>query len=85
MKGIHVIVGAALMLTSLVGFANTDAVHKTDMHKNWTCMTNASSSDVKADQDADKKMSTAGSVDKNFKEAKKHCRDCTKITCESTQ
>lgn len=85
MKGIHLIVGAALMLTSLVGFADTDPVHKTDMHKNWTCMTNASSSDVKDDQDADKAMSTAGSVDKNFKEASKHCRDCTKITCESTQ
>ncbi|KTD71052.1 MULTISPECIES: hypothetical protein [Legionella] len=55
---------------------------KTTMGTNWVCTTNASSSEKRADQDADKKMSDhTGSASKSFAFAQKHCRDCTQITC----
>ncbi|CAM3058571.1 Uncharacterised protein [Legionella steigerwaltii] len=55
---------------------------KTSMGSNWVCTTNASSSEKRADQDADKKMSDhAASAAKSFAFAQKHCRDCTQITC----
>lgn len=65
--------------------ANTTTPKHTDMRHNWTCSTNATSSDKQKDKDADKKMATAASLNKNMKEAAQHCRDCTKITCEATQ
>jgi hypothetical protein len=50
---------------------------------NWTCTTNASSSDVKADKAADDKMAkNQRSGAAAFAFAAAHCRDCTKITCE---
>lgn len=52
------------------------------MGSNWVCTTNASSSEKRADQDADKIMSEkAASAAKSFAFAQKHCRDCTQITC----
>jgi hypothetical protein len=52
------------------------------MKSDWVCTTNASSSDVAKDQEADKKMSeTAGAAAKSFAFSAKHCRDCTQITC----
>ncbi|MHB1948107.1 MAG: hypothetical protein ACYCQI_08345 [Gammaproteobacteria bacterium] len=49
----------------------------------WTCQTNASSSSNAADQKADDEMSKkARSAKDAFSFALKHCRDCTKITCD---
>ncbi|MCE0724574.1 MULTISPECIES: hypothetical protein [Legionella] len=83
---------STLVLFSVTSFANettgsngtgSNATPKTSMNSNWVCTTNASSSDKKADQDADKKMSEhAGSAVKSFAFATKHCRDCTQITCD---
>ncbi|HHF7366739.1 TPA: hypothetical protein ACPSKY_001858 [Legionella bozemanae] len=69
--------------TSTSANTSSNATPKTSMSSNWVCTTNASSSDKKADQDADKKMSEhAGSATKSFAFAAKHCRDCTQITCD---
>ncbi|KTD40375.1 hypothetical protein [Legionella parisiensis] len=83
---------STLLLFSITSFAldetpgtngSTSTNTKTSMSSNWVCTTNASSSDKKADQDADKKMSEhAGSATESFAFATKHCRDCTQITCD---
>jgi hypothetical protein len=67
------------ILGSSIGFAAT----ATDVNAKWVCTTNASSSDVAEDKAADDKMAnTAGAAAESFAFATKHCRDCTKITCE---
>lgn len=81
------ILSAALFCFSSATFANilgtTDEVKHTDIHKQWTCTTNASSSDNEKDQAFDKEMSEMKkSAADAFDFAVKHCRDCTKITCE---
>lgn len=69
-----------LMLSTSFAYATS----ATDMSTNWICTTNASSSDVADDKTADDKMAkTAGSAADSFDFATKHCRDCTKITCET--
>ncbi|MDI1352867.1 MAG: hypothetical protein PSV35_08925 [bacterium] len=56
----------------------------TSLDSNWTCTTNASSSDVEKDKAADKQMSeTAKSAKEAYAFAAENCRDCTKITCEA--
>lgn len=70
------------IIASSVAFSAT----KTDLHAKWICTTNASSSNVAGDKAADDKMAnTQGSAAKSFAFAAKHCRDCTKITCERQQ
>ncbi|WP_187347021.1 hypothetical protein [Legionella genomosp. 1] len=72
------------LLLSFASVSMADNTTPTPMDKNWTCSTNASSSDVAADQDADKQMdNTPKSAADAFAFAAKNCRDCTKITCES--
>lgn len=67
-----------LILGSSVGFAAT----QTHMHSKWICTTNASSAKTTTEKAADDKMAKAqGSASQSFAYAKKHCRDCTKITC----
>lgn len=81
MKLYTLIAGSFLMALSSLSFAVTS----TDLTQNWTCTTNASSSDVAADKTADDKMaSDKGGVDKAFSFASQNCRDCTKITCEAS-
>lgn len=59
------------------------AVTKTDLSKNWNCTTNASTSNTAEDKKADEDMSkNKSSLKKSIGLAEKHCRDCTKITCE---
>ncbi|RUR09443.1 hypothetical protein ELY15_09260 [Legionella sp. km772] len=56
----------------------------TSMDTNWSCTTNASSSSVAEEKSADDQMSNSTkSAADAFAFAAKHCRDCTKITCES--
>ena len=82
MKLYTVIAGTCLMALSSLNFA---AAAHSDLQKNWACTTNASSSEVAADKTADDKMAkTKGSASKSFSYAEKHCRDCTKITCEQS-
>lgn len=79
MKMLTVISGTCLLALSSVTFAATT----TDLTKNWSCTTNASSSDVAADKTADDQMANNKiSADKAFGMAVQNCRDCTKITCE---
>ncbi|HHF7350065.1 TPA: hypothetical protein ACPSKE_003284 [Legionella feeleii] len=55
----------------------------TDMSKDWTCTTNASSATTDADKAADDKLAnTKDSATSSFSSAAQNCRDCTKITCE---
>ncbi|WP_454784345.1 hypothetical protein [Legionella sp. WA2024007413] len=88
MKILSGLLFSTLVCFSVASFANDEATSsnsktKTSMSSNWVCTTNASSSDKKADQDADKRMSEhAGSAAKSFSFAQKHCRDCTQITCD---
>jgi hypothetical protein len=73
------LIGGSLILTSASSFA----VSKTEMGDKWICTTNASTSEVASEIDADKQMSTtAKSAAKAFAVAAENCRDCTKITCE---
>lgn len=73
------IIGLSL-LTTVTAFAATS----TDMKSKWICTTNASSSSEAADKNADDKMAkNQESAKASFKFAAKHCRDCTKITCEA--
>ncbi|RUR10257.1 hypothetical protein [Legionella sp. km772] len=74
-----IILGFSLFLTTMTcAFANS-----TDMGSKWICTTNASSSEVAADKAADDQMAKEqGAAAKSFEFAAKHCRDCTKITCE---
>lgn len=82
MKRLTAMLFGSLILSSAIAFADNTTNTKTSMSSNWICTTNASSSDKKSDQDADKKMSEkAGSAAKSFAFATKHCRDCTQITC----
>jgi hypothetical protein len=82
MKKYLVIAGTCLMALSSFTFA-ADAVVASDLSKNWTCTTNASSSDVAADKTADEQMAKDKiAADKAFAFAAQNCRDCTKITCE---
>ncbi len=73
------LLGTGFVLIAATGFAGT-----TSLDGHWTCTTNASSSSVDADKNADNEMSEkAKSASDAFAFASKHCRDCTKITCES--
>ena len=75
------LLGAGLILMTSSAIATT----KTIQDANWTCTTNASSSNVDADKAADTEMSgTARSAAEAYAFAAKNCRDCTKITCESS-
>ena len=79
MKMYTVIAGSCLMVLSSLTFAASP----TDLTKDWSCTTNASSSDVAADKTADDQMAKdKTSADKAYAFAAKNCRDCTKITCE---
>ncbi|MDP1604234.1 MAG: hypothetical protein Q8M03_13325 [Legionella sp.] len=79
MKILNVITGTCLLALSSLTFAATAS----DLTQNWTCTTNASSSDVAADKTADDQMANnKTSADKAFALAAQNCRDCTKITCE---
>jgi len=81
MKILPIIIGIAYMATSAAVMA-VDT--KTVMDKNWTCTTNASSSSVDADKNADDQMEkTTQSASAAFSFAASHCRDCTKITCKA--
>ena len=73
------LIGSSLIFTTSFCFAAS----KTDLATNWTCTTNASSSDSETDKDADKKMSNTSSAANAFTFAAQNCRDCTKITCEA--
>ncbi|MFC3909530.1 hypothetical protein ACFORL_10660 [Legionella dresdenensis] len=67
----------------VLGSSAVFAASTTDMSKNWTCTTNASSSEVASDKAADDQMANArGTASSSFDMAAKNCRDCTKITCE---
>ena len=73
-----IICGLAFLITSTV-FAATS----TDMNSQWICTTNASSSSVEADKNADDQMAkNQSSAKESFEFAANHCRDCTEITCE---
>ncbi len=77
-------ISSLLMATGLMFVAATSFAAATSMSSNWTCTTNASSSDVEADKVADKDMSeSVKSAEDAFSFAAKNCRDCTKITCEA--
>ena len=69
----------ALLLSSSISFAAST----TDMSTKWICTTNASSSDVATDKNADDQMAKKSDSAANaFAFAAKNCRDCTKVTCE---
>ena len=78
------LIGTSLIFITATGFADSSST-STDLKSNWTCSTNASSSSVSSDKDADKQMSqNAKSAEEAFDFASKNCRDCTKITCETS-
>lgn len=83
MRRILIAISASIFwLGSGTIFAETE-VTPSSLDKNWTCSTNASSSAITAEQDADKQMAnTPRSAAEAYAFASKHCRDCTKITCE---
>lgn len=69
----------------IFGTSFSFAASSTDMNTKWVCTTNASSSDVSTDKAADAQAAkTASSATDSFAFAAKHCRDCTKITCEAS-
>lgn len=75
---------AMLIGVGLSALAFTSIAATTSLDNNWTCKTNASSSSVASDKEADKQMSeSAKSAGEAFAYAAKNCRDCTKITCEA--
>jgi hypothetical protein len=66
-----------------LGSSTVFAAAATDINKNWTCTTNASSTEVATEKAADDQMAnTQNSATASFEFAAKNCRDCTKITCE---
>jgi hypothetical protein len=76
-------ISSLLISTSLLALVSGIASAATSLDSNWTCTTNASSSDVAADKTADNQMSAnAKSAADAFSFASTNCRDCTKITCE---
>ena len=80
MKGISLVLSGFLLLSTTAALAEV----KTATDANWICTTNASSSNVQAEQDADKQMSdTKKSAAEAYAFAVMNCRDCTKITCEA--
>lgn len=92
-KFLTFILSVALIAFSTITFANilgedtktngTETVKHTELNKQWTCTTNASSSDNEQDKTYDKEMGEMKKSAKDaFEFASKHCRDCTKITCE---
>lgn len=86
MKGLsQVILASALCLVGFNAFADDTKPTKTSLKSNWMCTTNASTSDVQKDKDADEKMKNASSLEKSMSYASKNCRDCTKITCETKE
>lgn len=86
MKTVKIILSGCLIALCSFSFAAGDdkaKVVKTDLSKNWTCTTNASSSDKESDKKADENLAkNKGSIKKSFSAAEKNCRDCTKISCE---
>lgn len=80
MKILSGVLFSGLICISSFAFAET----VTSLSTNWVCTTNASSSDNDADKNADKQMSdNAQSAANAFAFAAQHCRDCTKITCNT--
>ncbi|WP_131783256.1 hypothetical protein [Legionella gresilensis] len=81
-----VILGFSILMAGSVAFASSSTNNQTpstNMKANWICTTNASSSDIATEKAADDKMAQQKmSAEDSFKFAAKHCRDCTKITCE---
>lgn len=70
------------ILISTLSFAHTNT--HSNLNNNWYCTTNASSATSDADKASDDKMAkNYSSANKSFEFAAQHCRDCTKITCES--
>ena len=65
------------------GYGTIASQHK-NKHGKWICTTNASSAASGSPEDkADKKMANKATRGKSaFDFALKHCRDCTKITCD---
>ena len=65
-------------------FSNwTFAQSKTNIDAGWVCTTNASSSSVKADKDADDEMANVKKSAKDaFLFAADNCRNCNSIECE---
>ncbi|QMT60551.1 hypothetical protein [Legionella sp. PC997] len=89
MKGILkvIILGSMFGLSNYVMAADTTVTttKKTTVNASmWICTTNASSATSGSpDEQADQKMAnTAAAGTSAFDFAMKHCRDCTKITCE---
>lgn len=79
MKGLKITLAAFFIAASQISFA----AGQTDLTKNWTCTTNASSSSVAAEKAADNKMAdNKTSIQNAFGLAASNCRDCNKITCE---
>lgn len=73
-----------LLVILMFGSSFVFAANSTDMDNKWICTTNASTSDAAEDKAADDSMAKkAGSAADSFAFATKHCRDCTKITCEA--
>lgn len=81
MKGIFTFfIGCLFIFFASISMASNA---KTSMNGQWVCTTNASSASNDVDKKADKKMANnQGSAAEAFAFAAKHCRDCTKITCE---
>ncbi len=92
MKGIlNLLITGVFVIATSTAIAATDTKTtenktketKTQTDGKWICTTNASSSDVAEDKNADTKMEKTGQKGNGaFEFALKHCRDCNKITCE---
>lgn len=74
----------SIMMGTFMLVSVGNAASFTDPGQKWICTTNASESTVEADKVADDIMAhTERAAMIVFKNALDHCRDCTKITCES--
>lgn len=77
---LKILLSSGLLIASSFAYCASS----TDLTTKWICTSNASSSDKADDQKADEHMkSIQGSAADSFAFAAKHCRDCTKITCEA--
>lgn len=81
---ISLVLGAALSLVTLGGFAADEVMHSSAA--NWMCTTNASAAETEKDKAADERMADKTKLQTSadaFRMAEQNCRDCTKITCET--
>ena len=63
-----------------------DKHHHANGSKMWKCETNASSALSASDKKADDMMSKKSMSGRDaFNFAMKHCRDCTKVTCSTSE